>query len=199
MSHTTSKHSKYSKHGKALGLALLPAAAVAAAGMLTTAPADAASGSTWDRLAQCESSGNWATNTGNGYYGGIQFDQSTWDAYGGDNYASRADLASRSEQIAVAEKVLHAQGWGAWPSCSSQLGLDSSDAAGSSGTTSGSGGSGGSTEAGSGSGGYHTVDPGDTLRKIADANGTSVRSLMAANPQIEDPNFIVVGQRVQLP
>jgi hypothetical protein len=66
---------------------------------------------------QCESSGNWSINTGNGYYGGLQFSQSTWSGYGGRNYAPRADLASRSEQIAIAEKVLDGQGIGAWPTC----------------------------------------------------------------------------------
>ncbi|KXT55700.1 MULTISPECIES: resuscitation-promoting factor [Gordonia] len=77
----------------------------------------------WDRLAQCESTGNWAINSGNGFYGGIQFDQNTWDRWGGQEYAPRPDLATREEQIAIAEKTQAAQGWGAWPSCSSQIGL----------------------------------------------------------------------------
>ena len=77
----------------------------------------------WDRLAQCESTGNWAVNSGNGFYGGIQFDQNTWDRWGGQEYAPRADLATREEQIAVAQKTQAAQGWGAWPSCTSQLGM----------------------------------------------------------------------------
>lgn len=77
-------------------------------------------GSHWDALAQCESGGDWGISTGNGYYGGLQFSMSTWQAMGGSgNPAS----ASREQQIAVAERVLDAQGWGAWPSCSSQLGL----------------------------------------------------------------------------
>lgn len=80
-------------------------------------------GSVWDRLVQCESTGNWAINTGNGFFGGVQFDQNTWDRWGGQEYAPRADLATREEQIAIAEKTLAAQGWGAWPSCSSKLGL----------------------------------------------------------------------------
>jgi uncharacterized protein YabE (DUF348 family) len=91
---------------------------------VAAAPAPAvANGATWDALAQCESGGNWAINTGNGYYGGLQFSQSTWDAYGGGAYAARADLATREQQIAIAEKVRAGQGWGAWPSCTSQLGL----------------------------------------------------------------------------
>ncbi len=80
-------------------------------------------GSVWDRLAQCESTGNWAINSGNGFFGGIQFDQNTWDRWGGQEYAPRADLATREEQIAIASKTLAAQGWGAWPACSSSLGL----------------------------------------------------------------------------
>jgi hypothetical protein len=81
------------------------------------------SNATWDRLAQCESTQNWDTNTGNGYYGGVQFDQKTWKRYGGTEYAPRADQASREEQIAVAKKVQDQQGWNAWPTCSEKLGL----------------------------------------------------------------------------
>jgi nucleoid-associated protein YgaU len=76
--------------------------------------ASAAPDSTWDAVANCESTNNWSINTGNGYYGGLQFSQSTWDAYGGQDYAARADLASRDQQIAVAESTLAGQGWGAW-------------------------------------------------------------------------------------
>ncbi len=71
----------------------------------------------WGCLAQCESGGRWNANTGNGYYGGLQFGQSTWRAFGGLAYAPRADLATRAEQIKVAKKVLRAQGWNAWPAC----------------------------------------------------------------------------------
>ncbi len=82
-----------------------------------------APGSVWDRLAQCEATGNWAINTGNGFYGGVQFDYGTWLAHGGGKYAPRADLATREEQIEIARKTLAVQGWSAWPSCSSRLGL----------------------------------------------------------------------------
>ncbi|RVW10878.1 resuscitation-promoting factor [Prescottella agglutinans] len=82
-----------------------------------------ANGSVWDSIAHCEATGNWAINSGNGYYGGLQFNQGTWEAYGGTQYAPRADLATREQQIAVAEKVQAAQGWGAWPGCTSKLGL----------------------------------------------------------------------------
>jgi LysM repeat protein len=77
-------------------------------------------GSVWDRLAQCESGGNWGINTGNGYSGGLQFAPGTWAANGGSGSAHNA---SRAEQIRVAERVLASQGWGAWPACSSKLGL----------------------------------------------------------------------------
>ena len=78
------------------------------------------SDSVWDRLAECESGGNWSINTGNGFYGGLQFTLSTWRAYGGTGMPHEA---SREEQIAVAERVQDAQGWGAWPGCTSKLGI----------------------------------------------------------------------------
>ena len=74
--------------------------------------------SKWNRIAECESGGDWSINTGNGYYGGIQFDKQTWKAYGGSAFASRPDLASKEEQISVAEKVRKDRGgFGAWPTC----------------------------------------------------------------------------------
>jgi nucleoid-associated protein YgaU len=88
---------------------------------ITTA-AQAATEEQWDNVADCESGGNWHINTGNGYYGGLQFTQGTWMNYGGGAYASRADLASRGEQITIANKVQAAQGWGAWPVCSRYAG-----------------------------------------------------------------------------
>lgn len=81
-----------------------------------------ASDAKWDKLAQCESTQNWDSNTGNGYKGGLQFDDRTWRNYGGTQYAPSADRASRDEQIAVAKKVQQEQGWHAWPGCSSKLG-----------------------------------------------------------------------------
>jgi uncharacterized protein YabE (DUF348 family) len=79
-------------------------------------------GATWDALASCEAGGNWAINTGNGFYGGVQFDQNTWERNGGLRYAGRADLATREEQIAIAEVTRARQGWGAWPVCSGRVG-----------------------------------------------------------------------------
>ncbi|MFF2655736.1 transglycosylase family protein [Kitasatospora sp. NPDC058032] len=90
---------------------------------LTAGTASAASVATWDKVAQCESGGNWSINTGNGFYGGLQFTNSTWASFGGTGYAARADLATKDQQIAIAEKVLAVQGPGAWPVCSVQAGL----------------------------------------------------------------------------
>ncbi|WP_448852015.1 transglycosylase family protein [Corynebacterium sp. 335C] len=100
--------------------------ALLGAGAAALAPsAGAAPLSDWERLAQCESGGNWQINTGNGYYGGLQFSASTWTGFGGGEFAPRADLATKDQQIYVAEKVLAGQGWGAWPACSAKLGLSS--------------------------------------------------------------------------
>ncbi|MGW7609208.1 LysM peptidoglycan-binding domain-containing protein [Streptomyces sp. NPDC054766] len=94
----------------------------------------------WTCLAECESNGHWHANTGNGFYGGLQFFQSTWVAFGGLDYAPRADLATRAEQIKVAKKVQAVQGWGAWPDCSKLYGLQ---------------------------GPFHVVKTGETLASIA--------------------------------
>ena len=91
--------------------------------LLGTGVAQAADVGTWDKVAACESTNDWDINTGNGFYGGLQFTQSTWEAYGGARYAPRADLATKDQQIAVAEKVLDGQGPGAWPVCSVRAGL----------------------------------------------------------------------------
>ncbi|MGW2561379.1 transglycosylase family protein [Streptomyces sp. NPDC001514] len=91
--------------------------------LLGAGSASAADAATWDRVADCESGGMWSADLGNGYYGGLQFSQDAWEQYGGTAYAPRADLASRSQQIAVAEKVLAAQGPTAWPSCAVITGL----------------------------------------------------------------------------
>lgn len=94
----------------------------AAAPRTESAPA-VAGGSVWDAIAACESGGNWSINTGNGYHGGLQFNQGTWAAYGGTAYAPTADQATREQQIAIAERTQAAQGWGAWPACTAKLGL----------------------------------------------------------------------------
>jgi resuscitation-promoting factor RpfA len=105
---------------------VVAAATLALISPLTTGPAGSADGATlrtWQRLAMCESGGRWHLNTGNGYYGGLQFSGPTWRAYGGLRYARIASNASKRHQIRVAERVRRHQGWGAWPSCSRQVGL----------------------------------------------------------------------------
>ncbi|MEV6313938.1 transglycosylase family protein [Streptomyces sp. NPDC051776] len=91
--------------------------------LLAAGGAQAADTETWDRVAQCESGGLWSADTGNGYFGGLQVTQDTWEEFGGRDYAPRADLASRSQQIAVAEKILAAKGPQAWPQCALDAGL----------------------------------------------------------------------------
>ncbi len=118
------RHRKPSTHTRNLGLAT--ASIVGAIPLATSSPASAAS-SSWDRLASCESGQNWNINTGNGYYGGLQFADGTWDGWGGEKYASRADLATKAEQIVIAAKLVENSGWRSWPGCSSKLGLDGAD------------------------------------------------------------------------
>jgi hypothetical protein len=197
-------------------VAVISAAGLALSG---TAANATTSTSTWDALAQCESGGNWATNTGNGYSGGLQFSASTWSAYGGTG--SPAD-ASREQQIAVAEQVQASQGWGAWPSCSAQLGL--------------SGGATGTAPVQSApvqqvpvqqvqsapvqatpvaqvpaakhatavalSGETYTLEAGDTLSIVAEKLGVQGgwQHLADANlDTISDPNLVFEGQVIQLP
>ena len=108
------RHRKPSNHTRTLGLATVPLVAAIPLAAGSASPASAAT-SAWDRLAGCESGGNWGINTGNGYYGGLQFSLGTWQAYGG---SGRPDQNSREQQIAVAERVRAAEGgYGAWPVC----------------------------------------------------------------------------------
>ncbi|MEU4239600.1 transglycosylase family protein [Actinoplanes sp. NPDC026619] len=118
------KHARISRARKHARLALgLTAAGVAGtAALLGPASPAQASSVNWDAVAQCESGGNWSINTGNGFYGGLQFSRSTWRSYGGAKYAGTANKASKSEQIRIAEKVLSGQGIGAWPVCGKKAG-----------------------------------------------------------------------------
>jgi LysM repeat protein len=122
--HYQSKHAlakRLSLKQRMAGVGIAGAATVVAG--IGAANSASAAGSVWDRVAACESGGNWSINTGNGYYGGLQFSSSTWRGYGGGQFASRADLATKSEQITVAQRVLKGQGPGAWPVCSVRAGL----------------------------------------------------------------------------
>ncbi|MFJ9443367.1 transglycosylase family protein [Kitasatospora sp. NPDC101235] len=97
--------------------------ALPVAGLVTATGASAAPASVWDKVAACEATGNWAVNSGNGFYGVLQFTSSTWAAFGGTAYAPQAHQATKDQQIAIGEKVLAAQGPGAWPVCSVKAGL----------------------------------------------------------------------------
>ncbi|MFC9129286.1 transglycosylase family protein [Streptomyces sp. NPDC057099] len=130
------KHRRPSKASRAIAVAGVTGAAVAAP-LMAAGGASAATASEWDAVAQCEAGGNWSINTGNGYYGGLQFSASTWSGYGGTKYAATADQATKEQQIEIGEKVLAGQGKGAWPVCGKGLsnasgGSSSSDDSGSS-------------------------------------------------------------------
>ncbi|MFS4095048.1 transglycosylase family protein [Streptomyces sp. AF1A] len=192
--------------------ALASAALLAPLGLLAAAgSAAAADNGVWDRIAQCESGGNWHINTGNGYYGGLQFSASTWRAYGGSAYAPTADRASRSAQIAVATRVQRAQGWGAWPVCSARAGAYGAAPAAASGMAAKEGATTKSAPAKAprrpashtnrgASRGTYTVREGDTLSAIAARHGTTWQRLYAANRSVvgADPDLIVPGQRLAL-
>ncbi|MYS92854.1 MULTISPECIES: transglycosylase family protein [Streptomyces] len=192
---------------------LAGAALLAPLGLLAaTGNAAAADSGVWDRIAQCESGGNWHINTGNGYYGGLQFAASTWRAYGGTAYAPTADQASKSQQIAVATKVQRAQGWGAWPTCSARAGAGGSAPAASAAGDPVSAAepapakpsktparSTAHPDRGSSRGDY-TVREGDTLSGVAARHGTTWQHLYAANQAAigGDPDMIVPGLRLAL-
>ncbi|WP_282088490.1 transglycosylase family protein [Streptomyces tendae] len=181
--------------------------------LVGTGTAHAADVETWDKVAACESTDDWDINTGNGYYGGLQFTQSTWEAFGGTRYAPRADLATKEEQIAVAEKVLDVQGPGAWPVCSERAGLtqggDTPDLRPAGGATSAK--KSGSVkdvqpqttpQSRAGKARMYTVITGDTLSGIADTHevrGGWQRLYEANRGAIgSDPDLILPGQRLSL-
>jgi biotin carboxyl carrier protein len=199
-----------------IGIAAGTTGAAIALPLVGATGAQAASVSTWDQVAQCESTGNWSINTGNGFYGGLQFTQSTWAAYGGTAYASRADLATKAQQIAIAEKVLAGQGPQAWPVCGPKAGLtqnsaNTSSAPAPSSAPSSSSSSSASTkhaQAPSSSapsktsvgGASYTVASGDTLFKIASAHSVSGgwqalynnnKSVIGGNPDLILPSQVL--------
>jgi len=175
------------------GTVVLGAAAIGI-GVLAS-PASAAEHD-WTGVAQCESGGNWSINTGNGYYGGLQFSSPTWLGHGGGEFAPRADLATPAQQIAVAERVLLTQGAGAWPTCGRQLREGTTPAAGVPAPAPVPA----PAVATPPSTGSYTVQSGDTLAKIALAQGVAGgwQGLWALNPTIADPNMIFVGQTLSL-
>ncbi|MGV9880416.1 LysM peptidoglycan-binding domain-containing protein [Streptomyces sp. NPDC003006] len=133
----------------------------------------------WHCLAQCESNGRWDANTGNGYYGGLQFWQPTWVEHGGLEYAPRADLATKEEQIMVAEKVLRTQGWKAWPACSKKVRIERFDRR------------------------VHVVESGETLSSIARRYGVKGgwQALYQANQDVvgSSPDRLGVGTKLVIP
>jgi LysM repeat protein len=176
-----------------LRVAVAGAVAVGAPVALASTAEAATPTSAWDNLAQCESSGNWATNTGNGYYGGLQFNLTTWRAYGGTGLPNNA---SREQQIAVAEKVLAAQGWNAWPSCSKKAGMSGTPAptaVRASAPAPAKSAPAKSAVASAPAGGNYTVKAGDTLGEIAAAHGTTWQKLAAANG-LANPDVLSIGQ-----
>jgi len=206
MARYAGKHRKPSNSSVTRNAARLAVAgAVVAAPIAISAPANAAD---WDQLAQCESSGNWSANTGNGFSGGLQFTPSTWAAYGGTQYASNAKDASREEQIQVAEKVLADQGPNAWPACSQKTSWTSGSTSGSTQTSSSSSSSEESSSSSKSvetsssvkSGGKdYTVQAGDTLGKIAQKYGVNFQDVFQKNTDVlKDPNLIFPGQQLDL-
>ncbi len=180
---------------RAGALAAGAVAAVSLTATVGTGTARAATAHNWDGVARCESSGNWSINTGNGYYGGLQFSRSTWLAYGGGAYAPRADLASKAQQIVIAERTLRGQGVGAWPVCGRYLitvaapvvrvapkpvAKPKPKPAPAHSTR------------------VYVVRSGDTLSKIAATQ--HVRggwpAIVRLNPKIKNPNLIYVGERL---
>jgi LysM repeat protein len=177
------------------------AGAVVGSPLLVAPAANAASDSTWDRLAQCESGGNWAIDTGNGYQGGLQFSPRTWNAFGGQEFAPRANQASREEQIVVAERVLAEQGWNAWPSCSRKLGIRGEPATERSAPAPQPAPTEQRVRASAPTTGDYVVQPGDTLSTIAQRNGVAGgwQELVAKNPGLAaNPHMLTVGQHITL-
>ena len=190
-----SQHDRSRTSALRRGAVVLTGATAVSLGLLAT-PASAAGPNDWDAVARCESSGNWAINTGNGYYGGLQFSQSTWEAFGGAAYAPRADLASKAEQIAVAERTLDRQGPGAWPTCGKALDPSAPEAGAAPAAVAPV-----AAPAPEAGGATYTVQSGDTLSRIAQRHGVEGgwRALYAVNAdQLSDQNRIAVGQVLQL-
>jgi LysM repeat protein len=198
------------KHRK-MSAATRTIARVAVAGIAVGAPiaiaATPASATNWDAIAQCESGGNWSTNTGNGYYGGLQFTQSTWKAYGGTGSPQNA---SREQQIAVAERVMQGQGIHAWPVCGAKGGSSSTAHKSTAhkstkkvtpkkSTTARKAVSTPALVANSNPNGDYTVVAGDTLSKIAkkfNVQGGYQKLQDLNKSYISNPDFIVVGQKI---
>jgi nucleoid-associated protein YgaU len=188
------RHRKPTSTGKIIARTAVAGAVIGTP--LALAPtASAATDSTWDKVAQCESGGNWAINTGNGYAGGLQFSPSTWKAFGGTAYATSANKATREQQIAVAEKVLAAQGWHAWPSCSKKAGATGQPAT----VRAAAPAPAAPAAPAAPTAGDYVVKRGDTLATIAQRNHVAGgwQAIAAKNHQA-NPNRISVGEHLAL-
>jgi resuscitation-promoting factor RpfA len=200
------RHRAPSNTGRVIARTAL-AGAVVGAPLVAVAPAaNAATDATWDRVAQCESTGNWSINTGNGFSGGLQFTPSTWRAFGGTQFAPMAYQASRAQQIVVAEKVLAGQGWGAWPVCAREAGatgqpvtIRSAPAAPKLNLSAPKPAP--AKPAAAPTTGSYVVKRGDTLFRIAARNHVAGgwKAIVAKNPALaKNPGKIMPGQRITL-
>ena len=187
-----------SRIGRRTRLALcLVTAGVTGAGVLfgPAAPAQAAKQVNWDVVAKCESGGRWHINTGNGYYGGLQFSRSTWKANGGGKYAPTADKASKAEQIAVANKLHSKRGLSPWPSCGRKAGVYKKTTAAKAAKKAAS------PKKATGKKKTYVVRSGDTLASIATKHHVKGgwRTLFALNKStVKSPGSIFPGQRIRL-
>ncbi len=185
------------------GVPVVAGATVVGLGVLSS-PAQAAITHDWAGVAQCESGGDWSINTGNGYYGGLQFSQSTWTGYGGAALAPRADLATPAEQVQIAEKVLAGQGIGAWPTCGKRLTEGTTPATAQSSAPAVAAEQPAAAPApgkhSAAPAGSYTVKRGDTVARIAAAHAQSWRALYERNAAVigSDPNRIVPGMALVL-
>lgn len=202
------KHRKQSRVVRGVAKVAVAGAVIGVPLTIAATPAANASSVNWDAVAHCESGGNWATNTGNGFYGGLQFTLSTWHANGGSGMPQNA---SRAEQIAVAERVLASQGIGAWPVCGRYAGSGASyggsNTAGTTASTQHTYRHAAVTQAApqeaaapqSAPGGDYTVATGDTLSSIAQKLGVQGgwNTLWEKNKSVvTNPNLIFPGQKL---
>jgi len=206
------RHRKATATGRTVAKVVVTGLIVGAPLTAFAAPASAATGAQWDAVAQCESGGNWAINTGNGFYGGLQFTLSTWAAYGGSGAPQNA---SKSQQIQVAERVLAGQGKGAWPVCGTGLGAPNTTPVQAQATSVPAIPSTPAVQStpkaaapkvvapsrGSSVARGYVVKSGDTLSKIATAQGVTggYQAIFALNQAIiENVNLIYPGQTLRL-
>ncbi|XUL90423.1 transglycosylase family protein [Streptomyces galilaeus] len=161
--------------------------------LLGAAAANAADGTTWDKVAECETGGSWSENSGNGHYGGLQVTQDDWSKYGGEDYAPTADLASRSQQIAVAEKILDAKGTSEWVTCALVAGLTTTSGStnvdtglASDSPSTGATDSSGSSDSDGSSGSFGLSDSSNTDPTPSDSAGTSGDDSQSPTPSATD-------------